>query len=164
MNREKEVDITPQNISPEDITPKPLEDPNYKDLYIRSLADFDNMKKFMENKNTNAKRDSICDIVSGIIAPVYNDLRRGVKNKVNGCELIINNLKSSLKKFNVIIYDTDELVNKKFDVDIMEAVSSFPSTKEVDGLVFDVIDPCFVDAETGKTIVYAKVIVCDGCI
>jgi molecular chaperone GrpE (heat shock protein) len=161
-NKTEEVDITPENITPEDITPKQLDEPNYKDLYIWSLADYENMKKFMENRNSNAKRESVCDIVSGVIAPIYNDLRRGVKNKVNGCELILNNLKSSLEKFKVVVYDNDELVNEMFDVDRMEAIQSLPSSKDSDGLVFEVIDPCFVDAETGKTIVYAKVIVCNG--
>ena len=168
-NKIEEVDITPENItqeniSPEDITPKPLDEHHYKDLYIRSLADYENMKKFMENRNSNAKRESVCDIVSGVIAPIYNDLRRGVKNKVNGCELILNNLKSLLEKFNVVVYDNDEFVNKMFDVDRMEAIQSLPSSKNSDGLVLDVIDPCFVDVETGKTIVYAKVIVCGECI
>ena len=56
------------------------------------------------------------------------------------------------------------MINKMFDVDRMEAIQSLPSSKNSDGLVLDVIDPCFVDVETGKTIVYAKVIVCGECI
>ena len=54
-NKNVELDITPENIAPESIVQKSNDEPNYKDMYIRSIADYDNMKKFMENKISNAK-------------------------------------------------------------------------------------------------------------
>ena len=150
--------VTSENITNDNRS----DEPNYKDLYIRSLADYENMKKFMSNKAINARKEALRDFVSCIVAPVYNDLRRGSKNNVDGCDLILSNLKKSVEKYNVAVYDTDDFVNKPFDVYRMEAVSSVPSSKDRHELVCDVIDPCFIDVETGKTIVYAKVIVYNG--
>ena len=157
-NKDVEVDITPENIAPEDITPKPLDEPNYKDLYIRSLADFDNMKKFMENKVANAKKTATADIISDIISPVYNDLRRGIQNNINGCDLILKNVQSSLDKLNVAVMD-DNIVDEQFDTDYMNAVSSSNCIEQLDGTVESVIEPGFIDKETKKAYVYAKVIV-----
>ena len=162
-NKIEEVDITPENItteniSPEDITPKPLDEHHYKDLYIRSLADFDNMKKFMENKVANAKKIATANIISDIISPVYNDLRRGIKNNIDGCDLILKNVKSALDKMNIKVMD-DSIVDEKFDTDYMNAVSSVNCTEQLDGTIESVVEPGFVDKENNKTYVYAKVIV-----
>ena len=150
--------ITPENIAPEDITPKPLDEPNYKDLYIRSLADFDNMKKFMENKVVNAKKTATANIISDIISPVYNDLRRGIQNNIDGCDLILKNVKSALDKMNIKVMD-DSIVDEKFDTDYMNAVSSVNCIEQLDGTIESVVEPGFVDKENNKTYVYAKVIV-----
>ena len=162
-NKTEEVDITPENITPEniapeDITPKPLDEPNYKDLYIRSLADFDNMKKFMENKVVNAKKTATANIISDIISPVYNDLRRGIQNNIDGCDLILKNVKSALDKMNIKVMD-DSIVDEQFDTDYMNAVSSINCTEQLDGTIESVVEPGFVDKENNKTYVYAKVIV-----
>lgn len=158
-NKTEEVDITPENIAPEDITPKPLDEPNYKDLYIRSLADYENMKKFMENRNLHSKRDAYAEILKDVIAPVYNDLCRGVSNDINGCENILMNLINSIRKFNIDVYDID-LIGQKFDDSIMNAVMiEKTENEEYDGNVFSVLEPAFIDLETGKTLIYAKVVV-----
>ena len=157
-NKNVEVDITPENIAPEDITPKPLDEPNYKDLYIRSLADFDNMKKFMENKVANAKKTATADIISNIISPVYNDLRRGIQNNIDGCDLILKNVKSALDKMNINVMD-DSIVDEQFDTDYMNAVSSVKCIEQLDDTVESVVEPGFVDKENNRTYVYAKVIV-----
>ena len=157
-NKDVEVDITPENIAPEDITPKPLDEHHYKDLYIRSLADFDNMKKFMENKVANAKKTATADIISNIISPVYNDLRRGIQNNIDGCDLILKNVKSALDKMNIKVMD-DSIVDEQFDTDYMNAVSSVKCIEQLDGTIESVVEPGFVDKENNKTYVYAKVIV-----
>ena len=150
--------ITPENIAPEDITPKPLDEHHYKDLYIRSLADFDNMKKFMENKVVNAKKTATANIISDIISPVYNDLRRGIQNNIDGCDLILKNVKSALDKMNIKVMD-DSIVDEQFDTDYMDAISSVNCTEQLDGTIESVVEPGFVDKENNKTYVYAKVIV-----
>ena len=157
-NKDVEVDITPENIAPEDITPKPLDEHHYKDLYIRSLADFDNMKKFMENKVANAKKIATANIISDIISPVYNDLRRGIQNNIDGCDLILKNVKSALDKMNIKVMD-DSIVDEQFDTDYMNAVSSINCTEQLDGTIESVVEHGFVDKENNKTYVYAKVIV-----
>lgn len=157
-NKDVEVDITPENIAPEDITPKPFDEPNYKDLYIRSLADFDNMKKFMENKVSTSKKKAIEEIISDIIAPVYNDLRRGIQNNIDGCDLILKNVQSALDKINIKVMD-DNIVDEQFDTDYMYAVSSVNCIEQLDGTIDSVVEPGFVDKENNKTYVYAKVVV-----
>ena len=157
-NKDLEVDITQENIVPEDITSKPLDEPNYKDLYIRSRADYENMKKFMNNKVANAKKTVTEDIISNIIAPVYNDLRRGIKNNIDGCDLILKNVKSALDKMNINVIE-DSIVGEQFDTDYMNAVSSVNCIEQLDGTIESVVEPGFVDKENNKTYVYAKVIV-----
>ena len=157
-NKTEEVDITPENIAQEDITPKPLDEPNYKDLYIRSLTNFDNMQKFMEKKVVNAKKTATANIISDIISPVYNDLRRGIQNNIDGCDLILKNVKSALDKMNIKVMD-DSIVDEKFDTDYMNAVSSVNCIEQLDGTIESVVEPGFVDKENNKTYVYAKVIV-----
>ena len=131
---------------------------DYKDKYIRALADFDNMKKFMEGKNRKARKDAIAEIISNIISPIYNDLFRGVQIGVEGCEFILRNLKSLLIKNNILV--KDDLKGMEFDDNLMEAVASVCSDDNHNNIVLDVVEPGFVDEETGKTIVYAKVRVC----
>lgn len=131
---------------------------DYKDKYIRALADFDNMKKFMEGKNRKARKDAIAEIISNIISPIYNDLFRGVQIGVEGCEFILRNLKSLLIKNNILV--KDDLKGMEFDDNLMEAVASVFSDDNHNNIVLDVVEPGFVDEETGKTIVYAKVTVC----
>jgi molecular chaperone GrpE (heat shock protein) len=155
-------DITPNDIKEDvsaEVKAELVEEIDWKDKYIRSLADYDNMKKFMENKNINSKREAISDIISNVISPIYNDLRRGVKNNIDGCELILNNLKSSLDKIEVSVIDDVELTDRIFNTDCMEALSTSPCIEQLDDTVEEVIDPGFIDNKTGKTIVYAKVIV-----
>ena len=157
-NKIEEVDITPENIAQEDITPKPLDEPNYKDLYIRSLADYENMKKFMENKVANSKKTATANIISDIISPVYNDLRRGIQNNIDGCDLILKNVKSALDKMNINVMD-DSIVDEQFDTDYMDAISSVNCIEQLDGTLESVVEPAFVVKENNKNYVYAKVIV-----
>lgn len=157
-NKNVELDITPENIAPESIVQKSNDEPNYKDMYIRSIADYDNMKKFMENKISNAKSIAKLEIISDIISPVYNDLRRGHKNKVDGCELILKNIKSALDKINIKVID-DDIIGSQFDTDFMDAVSAVKCSKNLDGTVESVVEPGFVDSVSKKTYVHAKVVV-----
>lgn len=131
---------------------------DYRDKYLRALADFDNMRRIMEGKNRKARKDAIAKIISNIISPIYNDLFRGVQIGVEGCEFILRNLKSLLIKNNILV--KDDLKGMEFDDNLMEAVASVLSDDNHNNIVLDVVEPGFVDEETGKTIVYAKVRVC----
>lgn len=131
---------------------------DYRDKYLRALADFDNMRRIMEGKNRKARKDAIAKIISNIISPIYNDLFRGVQIGVEGCEFILRNLKSLLIKNNILV--KDDLKGMEFDDNLMEAVASVCSDGNHNNIVLDVVEPGFVDEETGKTIVYAKVRVC----
>ena len=142
----------------DDSTNKPVDEPNYKDLYIRSVADFDNFKKNMNNKMNNVEKNTISTIISDIIAPIYNDLRRGVQNDINGCDLILKNVKSSLDRLKIKVID-DDIINKQFNTDYMNAISSVNcNDPQLDGTVECVIEPGFID-ESNKAYVYAKVVV-----
>lgn len=131
---------------------------DYRDKYLRALADFDNMRRIMEGKNRKARKDAIAKIISNIISPIYNDLFRGVQIGVEGCEFILRNMKSLLIKNNILV--KDDLKGMEFDDNLMEAVASVFSDDNHNNIVLDVVEPGFVDEETGKTIVYAKVRVC----
>lgn len=168
MKNDEKVEITPEVINPEVITPevvKPVEvkpeeiKPDYKDLYTRSLADYDNMKKRYEKQISDSVRSSLCDVVKTIISPIYNDLKRGVKNGVSGCDLILKNLDRNLEKEHIKVVGED-VIGKTFNTDYMEAVSSIQTDDESKrGKVVDVLECGFIDEHNDKTCVYSKVIV-----
>ena len=151
-----ETEIKQDVIKTETVEPETVE-PNYKDLYIKSLADYDNMKKYMNTMLSKSERSSLANTVELIISPIFNDLRRGVKNNVDGCELILNNLISNLKKLDISVID-DNIVGKSFNTDYMNAIMSIPDKNKA-GTVVSVVDCGFIDDKINKTIVYANVIV-----
>jgi molecular chaperone GrpE len=168
MKQDNSVDITPENISPEVINPEvinPTEikpdviEPNYKELYTRSLADYDNMKKRYDKQIADMARAYMCNAVKSLVAPIYNDLQRGVNNGVDGCEIMLKNLTNNLEKeqFKVI---GSEIIGKTFNTDYMEAVTSISTEDEQKkGKVSDVMECGVFDEKSDKTCVYAKVIV-----
>lgn len=133
--------------------------PDYKELYIKSLADYKNMKRFMDDQVINARQSCVCDFVNIVISSVYNDLLRGIKSGIDGCDLILKNLISYIKKFDVDVIG-DEIIGTKFDTNSMEAITII-ETKDLSKLnvVADVIEHGFKNIKTNKTFTFAKVVV-----
>ncbi len=133
--------------------------PDYKNLYIRSLADYDNMRKYMEKRMSMLQSDTLYELIGNIISPVYNDIYRGVGNGIDGLDLILKNINTILEKYNISVIG-DDYVNEHFDVNLMEAVTTVPThSPDADNLVKCIVENGFINNDTKKTITFAKVVV-----
>lgn len=135
------------------------EQPDYKSLYIRSLADYDNMRKFMEKRMSMLQSDTLYELIENIISPVYNDIYRGVENGIDGLDLILKSINTILEKYNISVIG-DDYVNEHFDVNLMEAVTTVPThSPDADNLVKCIVENGFMNNDTQKAITFAKVVV-----
>ena len=167
--KDNKQDITPKNISPESV---PVDDassvvsePDYKDLYTRSLADYQNMKNRYEKRLSEMDRSVLANVMKNVVSPLYNDIQRGIKNGVDGCDIMIKNLEKSLDSENISVIGKD-IIGKSFNTDMMEAVTSIITDDESKAnTVADVMEYGFKDNKTGKIDVFSKVIVYNygGC-
>lgn len=161
--------IEQENLNPEDISSENIiadnvvDEPDYKALcdeyrekYLRSVADYQNLQRRSNEQITSSYRASFDDTISKIVAPVYNNLKRGVESKVDGCELILKNLVTALNNNGVEILVPGE----DFDSEWQYAVTSQPTDNDsLRGKISNVIEDGMKDTVNGKIIVDAKVIV-----
>lgn len=113
---------------------KELTEPNeidYKDLYIRLLADHDNYVKRTNKVMSDIGRSSQSRVMSDIVMSIYNDLSCAVEQNVEGTDLLLSKMKSIIEKSDYEIIDdlfiTNQL-NGYFDTDYCEAISVSPTT------------------------------------
>ncbi|HEC43071.1 MAG TPA: nucleotide exchange factor GrpE [Bacteroides sp.] len=134
-----------------------------KDKYIRLSADFDNFRK----RTQKEKMDMFKSAGEGIfveILPVLDDLERAMKfiddakdldAVKEGMLLIYNKLKDYLNQQGV---KEIEAMHTKFDTDVHEAVTQFPTKdKKLKGKVVDVLTKGYLLND--KVIRYSKVVI-----
>ena len=117
---------------------KPAE-PDWKDLYARLLADFDNYKKRAARDREDAYRYAEADILKDVLATVDN-LKRALDNAgdkaeddfVKGVKIVYDSLLKTLKEHGAEPFDS---VGKALDTDLMEAIATLPSDEVEEGLV-----------------------------
>lgn len=139
---------------------------DWKDQYIRLLADYENLKKRTEKSLQAAQKRTISSLLENIL-PVYLSLSEGVSNgwiKDPGVVSIYKKFKSALTAgCNITPIDKEfikENLHNEFNDNYMAAVSYVDTkSKEQHNKVFDVVVPGAVDKDD-EVLVYAKVIVC----
>lgn len=165
----KKMTIEQENLNPEDIsseniiTDTVVNEQDYKSLYdeyrekyLRAVADYQNLQRRSNEQISASYRASFDETIATIVSPVYNNLKRGVESKVDGCELILKNLVTTLVNNGVEIMAPDE----EFDPEWQYAVTSQPTDEEnLRGKISNVIEDGMKDTVNGKVIVDAKVIV-----
>ena len=117
---------------------KPAE-PDWKDLYARLLADFDNYKKRASREREDTYRYAEADILKDVLATVDN-LQLALDNAkdrsddefVKGVKLVYDSLLSMLKDHGAEPFDS---VGKPLDTERMEAIATLPSDEIKEGLV-----------------------------
>ena len=117
---------------------KPVE-PDWKDLYARLLADFDNYKKRAAREREDTYRYAESDILKDVLATVDN-LQLALDNAkdkaddefVKGVRLVYDSLLSTLKDHGAEPFDS---VGKSLDTECMEAIATLPSEEVEEGLV-----------------------------
>lgn len=144
---------------------------DYKDLYIRTLADYQNLqRRSLEEKRVIASQASNDMLLK--ILHLYHSAKAGLKYNEKGAQLLYNAFVKFLSDNNIGIIDTEFFANNtdnKFSEDWAVAISVktadednlFPEMedKELDNRIYSVVEDGFYNTVTKKVISYAKVIV-----
>ena len=116
---------------------KPAE-PDWKDLYARLLADFDNYKKRAARDREDSYRFAEADILKDIL-PTVDNLQLAIANAkdesdefVKGVKLVLDSLLAALKEHGAEPFDC---IGKPLDTARMEAIATLPDEKTDEGLV-----------------------------
>ena len=116
---------------------KPAE-PDWKDLYARLLADFDNFKKRTARDREDTYRYAEADIIKDIL-PAIDNLSIALSSAkdaedpfVKGVRLVYDTFLSSLKDHGAEPFDS---VGKDLDTETMEAIAHLPSEDVAEGKV-----------------------------
>ena len=137
------------------------EEIDYKNLYIRLLADHDNYVKRTRETISNTTRQSQSNTLIETVLPVYNDLYCAVIQNIEGSELLLSKLKSSIESADYSVIDKDFVdVNCSgvFDESYCEAISTVPGDG-VSNIVSFVTKVGLYDKNKKQTIAYAQCIV-----
>ena len=141
---------------------KPVE-PDWKDLYARLRADFDNFKKRTARDREDTYRFAEADILRDILPTVDNlALALGsAKNPedefVKGVQLVYDTLLKALKDHGAEPFDS---VGNELDPEKMEAIATLPSDKVEEGKVSNEVKRGWLLRE--KLLRAAQVVVSSG--
>lgn len=143
---------------------KKIEEIDYKDLYLRALADYQNLqKRSLEEKRAISKRVSF-DMLKRIV-PIYNDIVRALE-MTNSADDGIHYLYGKFEKFlqdnNVTVIDLKffaDNTDSQFDERYAEAVGTIPLIEYKKQNDVKVVECGFLDSTTNEIISYAKVLV-----
>jgi len=137
--------------------------PDWKDMYARLLADFDNFKKRTARDREDTYRFAEAEIIKDIL-PAVDNLALALskaENKedsfVKGVQLVYDSLLSSLKERGAEPFDS---IGKELDTDKMEAIAHLPSEEVEDGKVSQEVKRGWT--MRGRTIRAAQVVVSAG--
>ena len=143
---------------------KKVEEIDYKDLYIRALADYQNLqKRSLEEKRAIAKRASY-DMLKNIL-PLYNDIVRAMEMTEtvdDGLHHLYNKFEKFLQENNITVLDLKffaDNTNSQFDEKYAEAVGTIPLIEYKNENDVKVIDCGFMNTTTKEIISYAKVLI-----
>lgn len=134
----------------------------YKDAYIRKLAEFENYKRRTENDQLNLLKYAAEPFIKSVLT-VYDDLERslGHVNDDNSFESLKKGLELVYEKFTKILDSQGvkkiEAKGKPFDVELHEALMQQPTEGVPVHTVLDVIEHGYMYKD--KVIRHAKVIV-----
>ena len=120
-------------------SPDKSAEPDWKDLYARLLADFDNYKKRAAREREDTYRYAESDILKDVL-PTVDNLQLALDNAkdraddefVKGVKLVYDSLVSALKDHGAEPFDS---VGKALDTECMEAIATLPSEDVAEGLV-----------------------------
>ena len=123
-----------------DDKPEASAEPDWKTLYARTLADFDNYKKRAARDREDSYRYAEADILKDVL-PAVDNLQLALANAgdksgddpfVKGVRLVYETLLKSLKDHGAEPFDS---VGEALDTDRMEAIATLPSAEIEEGKV-----------------------------
>lgn len=141
----------------------PPPEPDWKDLYARLLADFDNYKKRAARDREDTYRYAEADILGDILAVVDNlslALSKAEDKEnpfVKGVSLVYDSMLSVLKTHGAEPFDS---VGRELDTEKMEAIATLPSEEIEEGKVTNEVKRGWM--LKGKVLRAAQVVVSSG--
>ena len=125
--------------APEKPVPEKPAEPDWKTLYARTLADFDNYKKRAARDREDTYRFAEMDILKDVL-PAVDNLQLALSNAkdnaedpfVKGVQLVYETLLKSLKEHGAEPFDS---VGRELDTEKMEAIATLPSEEIEEGKV-----------------------------
>lgn len=121
--------------------PEISKEPDWKDLYARMLADFDNYKKRAIRDREDTYRFAEADILKDVLPAVDNlalaldsAKDKGEDPFVKGVKLVYDTLLKSLKDHGAEPFDS---IGKELDPEKMEAIATLPSEEIEEGKVMN---------------------------
>lgn len=146
------VDINTENTEIED----------FRDSYIRVLADYQNLQKRTVRDLSSIAKTTTHQVFKQFI-PLYNDIKAGLKYNDPGIKIIYTKFVSILMSNKIEIIDKnffDTRCKGKFNDDYAEALNVYTTQdQELDNCVADVIEDGFFDIKNNCVISHAKVTV-----
>ena len=123
----------------------------FKDLYMRNLAEMDNFRKRVKKEKEDYQRYVLAEFLLELLQ-VYDNLERALKAKsndnvssdhsiVSGVEMIYKQFSDLLKKYNVVEIDA---LGKSFDPNVHQALSKEEREDVVEPTVIEVYQKGFL--------------------
>jgi molecular chaperone GrpE len=137
---------------------------DFKDKWMRTLAEYDNFRKRSEKEKSDWIKFSnekiildFCDVLDNFERALATNVDiKNFKSYVKGVDLIFQQFNAVLKKNEVIKIDVE---GKEFNPNYHEALSALPSTKKKNTII-GVIQNGYIMKD--KVIRYSKVAVSNG--
>ena len=135
---------------------------DFRDRYIRVLADYQNLQKRTAKDLSSIAKMTTHQVFKQFI-PLYNDIKAGLKYNDPGIKIIYNKFVAILISNQIGIIDKNFFDTKcegKFNDDYAEALNiSTTQNPNLDNCVADVIEDGFFDIKNNCVISHAKVTV-----
>jgi molecular chaperone GrpE len=122
----------------------------FKDQYVRSLADMDNLRRRLTREKDDLRRAATAGLLEDL-APVLDNLRLGLQSAlqahpeakavIDGFQLVAGQLRAALAQHGVKEIDP---LGQPFDPKFHESVSQLPSEAVPEGHVLQVLRPGYM--------------------
>jgi molecular chaperone GrpE len=145
-NSKPQEEILSQEIPLETVTKSSDEAGQYKDKYVRLLAEFDNMRKRHERERIDLIKYAHEEVIVESLK-LYDDLERSLlafklkegtdANLVKGLEMVYNNMKDMMGRYEV---KPIEAKGKPFDPNTQEVLLQQETSEFPDGIVMEELE------------------------
>ena len=151
LNIEEDLDNEDDADNDENDTQKEIKD--LKDQLLRTLAENENLRKRTAKEIEQIKKYGHISLLRDFLNVVDNMERAlkssasenqsevGVKNLIDGIEIVLKEMKSLLDKNQI---KKIEPLNEKFDYNFHQAMFEAPSSEYDEGLILEVVQPGYV--------------------
>ena len=124
-----------------------------KDQLLRTLAENENLRKRTAKEIEQIKKYGHISLLRDLLnvvdnmeravqsSPSENQSKLGVKNLIDGIEIVLKEMKSILDKNQI---KKIEPLNEKFDYNFHQAMFEAPSSEYDEGLILEVVQPGYI--------------------